>query len=274
MSDFQNEPLELPTNLERLDQTLHVVGIKGWAIISVLLLLIVLTLGWAVFGTIPITISGKCIALDPQASYLVQSTQNGVVKSIPVSLGNKVQQGTPLLLFESGDTINAPVDGKVISIDVAQGEVIASGHSAFWMEKQVDPENLKILVFVPLFLEQQIKPGMVALAELDIADSEKYGRIQGKVEEIVPYPIDESDLFLQKIPSISLRKYLLEGPVPSVMVIVNPDKDPASPSGLKWTSKVSPPNKVQPGTIGEAIITLENVEPIRYLIPSIGRKVK
>jgi hypothetical protein len=274
MDDLHKEPLELPTSLERLDQTLQVVGIRGWAILSALLALMFLTLAWAVFGTIPIAVTGKCIAFTPESSFQVQSSQMGVVREIAVSLGTKVTQGTPLLFLESGGSIDAPVDAMVTSIDVRHGEVFSVGQTLFWLEKPSGPEDLKIFVFVPVFSGQQIAPGMEALADLDIAEAERYGRVEGVVSEIVPYPVDVTDLYFQKIPSKSLKEYLLKGSAPVMMIVVNPVKDPASASGLKWTSKTSPKTPIRQGTVGEALITLENVKPIKYLIPSFRRKGK
>lgn len=60
----------------------------------------------------------------------VESELAGTVWSIPVSLGETVQEDAPLVIVESMKMeipISAPRDGVVTEIKVAQGDLISSG---------------------------------------------------------------------------------------------------------------------------------------------------
>jgi len=135
-----------------------------------------------------------------------------------------------------------------------------------------NPQTLKIYAFIPLNEAAQIQSGMEAKCSLNTVNSSTYGMLRGTVREILPYPASLSDPLVKAIPSESLRKYLIGGDIPSMLILIDPIIDATTPSGLSWTSKEGPPEHLESGMIGLARITLDNVKPISYVIPSIRKK--
>lgn len=201
MHPSQKESIEHLVSLERLDTSLKVVGIRGWLALFFFAAIALVTLIWSFLGSIPLTVSGKCLLID---------------------------------LDSSG--------------------------------------SLKILAFLPLSSGQQVQPGMRVQTAIDIVDSDNYGTIQGVVIQSSPYPVSASDPILQKIPSEPLREYLVQGPLPVLLAIVDPALDPKTVSGLKWTSLRGPPMTLSSGLLGKAGVILEEKPPISYVFPMLQWK--
>ena len=128
-------------------------------------------------------------------------------------------------------------------------------------------QDQTILGFFPLFSGQQIKVGMRATVSLDTVDTSRYGRIEGVVKEVYPYPVSKEDARLEEIPSASLREYFTQGDVPTILVVIEPLHDSETWTGLQWTSKTGPKERIPNGSVGQVEITLKTIKPINYVIP-------
>ncbi|MGE4618679.1 MAG: acetyl-CoA carboxylase biotin carboxyl carrier protein subunit, partial [Planctomycetota bacterium] len=61
---------------------------------------------------------------------IVQSVMPGIVREIMVKSGDEIEQGSPLIILEAmkmENEISAPVAGKVLSIQVTEGDAVAAG---------------------------------------------------------------------------------------------------------------------------------------------------
>lgn len=268
MDTFKQESFEHLASPEHLNRALTIVGIKGWFSLLFFVALTVITAIWAVMGSLPITVSGKAMMLDLKSSFAVQSQVRGVVKQVLVKTGDHVKRGQVVLVVGT-TALTAPDEGAVVWIEVTQGEEVLPQQNVVWIEKLALPSDFKILGFFSLFSGQQIQPGMEARITLDTVSPERYGMVKGVVKEVLPYPIGLFDSYMQHIPSKSLKEYLIDGSLPTILVVIAPILNPAAPSGFQWTSKQGPPLQIRSGTVGEARVILENVRPISYVIPSL-----
>lgn len=128
-------------------------------------------------------------------------------------------------------------------------------------------QDQTIFGFFPLFSGQQIQNGMRATVSLDSVDTSHFGRIEGVVKKIYHYPVNEEDAVMQEVPSASLREYLIQGPVPTILVVIEPLRDSRAATGLQWTSKTGPKGPILEGSVGQVEITLKTIKPINYVIP-------
>ncbi len=271
MGDLQDEILEKADALERLDYTLKVVGVRGWIALTFFIGLVVLTLVWGVTGTIPITISGKCVAFAPESSIRVRSIFAGVVQEIKVKNGDAVKQGDVLIVFENGQQILAPAAGQVVWTDIVLDSVVAPEEVVMWLQRPYSAGALTILGFFPLSSGQQIKQGMRVNIAFDQANTSIYGTVEGLVKEVLDYPISSSDYYMQQIPSQPLREYLIEGTAPTIAVVITPVLDPEETSGWKWTAAKGPAEPIKSGAIGELRIVLGEWKPITFLLPRLTK---
>lgn len=137
------------------------------------------------------------------------------------------------------------VDGKCILLEKGTGESVVYG-------------------FFPLYAGQQVVEGMKGYISLDTIDPNKYGKIEGAVLRIRPFPVSEGDEALEIIPSTSLRHYFTEGELPTIMVEIQPLKDGGK---FKWTSANGPTFPIPNASVGDAQIILKTVRPISYVLP-------
>lgn len=168
--------------------------------------------------------------------------------------------------------ITSPSEGSIAWININVGTRVTPDMQLMSIQGKFSAETLKIFGFAPLYSGQQIKPGMDVKMTLDTINVAKYGMIRGKVEEVLSYPTDIESYYVQKIPSQSLREYLVSGPLPMILVIVSPVLDEHTQSGFAWTSKEGAPVYIEPGMIGAFRVTLETIKPISYVLPSITTK--
>ncbi len=266
---FQNETLEQLTSLEQLDRTLVVVGIRAWILLLFFVALIVAVVSWAFFGTLPITVSGKCLVFDPHNLYELRNPPAGTVKEIRYFGGQRVRQGEPIVIYENPDAeIVAPMDGEVLWVNLSRGSLADPNQIAIAFQGEGPANDLQIIGFLPLFGGQKVQVGMEALIAVENANAERYGMIRARVEEVFPFPVGASEHYVQKIPSKELFNYLTDnGSLPTLLVIAKPILKLGNPSQLEWTSKEGPPYRIFPGSVGKIEILLENVKPIWYVIP-------
>lgn len=270
MSDsFEKESLEHLTSLEQLDRTLVVVGIRAWLLLLFFAALIVAIVSWALLGTLPITVAGKCLVFDPYNLYELRNPPAGIVKEIHYFGGQKIKQGEAIVTYENPDSeIIAPMNGEVLWIDLSLGRPADPTQIAVAFQGEGPVSDLRIIGFLPLFSGQKVRVGMEALAALGNANPEQYGMIRARVKEIFPFPVGTSEHYMQKIPSKELLDYLTDnGSMPTLLVIAEPIINLKNPSKLEWTSNEGPPYMIFPGSVGKIEIHLENVTPISYVIP-------
>lgn len=135
----------------------------------------------------------------------------------------------------------------------------------------VPEEELEILGFFSLVSAESIKPGMEVRCQISAVDATRYGMLRAKVKEVLPYPVGPDEAHLQKIPSESLKKYLVNDSLPVNLVLIEPVRDAHTASGLLWTSKEGPPGPMPQVAVGMARVILDEVRPISYVIPSLRK---
>lgn len=90
---FRKVALERLSSPEQLDQLLQVTDPKGWLALGALGLLLLTSVGWGVFGSIPTEARGEGILLRQGGVTSVVAAENGQVEEILVSVGDVIQKG-------------------------------------------------------------------------------------------------------------------------------------------------------------------------------------
>lgn len=264
---MERKPLEKLASPEQLDRLLVVVRIPGWIALFCLALIFLAIFVWAIFGTLPVTTSGKGIFFDPNSIEVIQSASKGIVKKVVVDELDRVNKGATLLELQTETeemTILAPSDGRVLTVDVLPGEVVEFGQTLLYF--QTSYEDDLIYSFFSIEEGDQIKPGMQAHIGFDSVRTEIYGKMEGVVKQILPFAANMQGDILRGIPSKSLREYL-ESNGATVIILIAPTPNPKTPSGYQWTTPEGPPYQIPFGSVAEVKVTLEQKRPLSYLIP-------
>jgi HlyD family secretion protein len=99
----------------------------------------------------------------------------------------------------------------------------------------------------------------------DTVKRERYGGIIGTVRAASQMPVSRGAV-AAAFGNADLADRLLTDP-PCIEITVEFDRDPASFSGLRWTTSHGPEMKISPGTTTVGRVTLERRAPITYVLP-------
>ena len=90
---FRKVALERLSSPEQLDQLLQVTDPKGWLALGALGLLLLTSVAWGVFGSIPTESRGEGILLRRGGVTSVVAAENGQVEEILVAVGDVIEKG-------------------------------------------------------------------------------------------------------------------------------------------------------------------------------------
>jgi HlyD family secretion protein len=91
---FRKVALERLSSPEQLDQLLQVTDAKGWLALTALGALLLVGLGWGIFGTVPTEASGASILIRSGGVTAVVPAGSGQVTAVAVRVGQRVEKGT------------------------------------------------------------------------------------------------------------------------------------------------------------------------------------
>ena len=90
---FRKVALERLSSPEQLDQLLQVTDPKGWLALTALGALLLTSVSWGIFGSIPTEARGEGILLRQGGVSSVVAAENGQVEEILVSVGDVIEKG-------------------------------------------------------------------------------------------------------------------------------------------------------------------------------------
>ena len=90
---FRKVALERLSSPEQLDQLLQVTDPKGWLALGALGLLLMTSVAWGVFGSIPTEARGEGILLRQGGVSSLVAAENGQVEEILVAVGDVIEKG-------------------------------------------------------------------------------------------------------------------------------------------------------------------------------------
>ncbi|MDE3045514.1 MAG: hypothetical protein KGJ02_02570 [Verrucomicrobiota bacterium] len=103
---LKKESIEQLVSLERLDASLKVVGIRGWAALFFCVAIVILGLLWSILGSIPLTVSGKAILFDIDSPGELK-----ILAFVPLDAGQQVKAG--MQVQTSLDVVDADDYGMI-----------------------------------------------------------------------------------------------------------------------------------------------------------------
>lgn len=168
------------------------------------------------------------------------------------------------------EKVYSPYNGNVLGLLVNKGDVVTKGTPLVWMEHNDGQESKEtthlIYGFVPIEEGKRIQIGTIADIELSNVNTQEYGALIGRVTEVSPFAVSP-DTVTKTIHNAGLAAYLTGNEKATVMIIIEPEVDPNTYSGYKWTSGEGPPIKVSTGTVSTVKAIVERIRPLYYLIP-------
>ena len=109
---FRKVALERLSSPEQLDQLLQVTDPKGWLALGALGLLILTSVGWGIFGSIPTEARGEGILLRQGGVSSLVAAENGQVEEILVSVGDVIRKGQPVARIRQEELLRQIQDSR------------------------------------------------------------------------------------------------------------------------------------------------------------------
>ncbi|MGU3495503.1 NHLP bacteriocin system secretion protein [Xanthobacteraceae bacterium A53D] len=168
-----------------------------------------------------------------------------------------------------GGRILSTLDGVVVEVDGSLDTYVEPG--AQILRIQALREELDGVFFAEPRQGKKIREGMAVNVSPSIIERDRYGTIRGRVAWVSEQPQSESAV-IRQVGNRTLAHSFI-GAEPPIAFGVKLERDPATPSGLRWTSGTGPDMPVPVGTIAMADVAVKQEPPIVLLIPALRRLI-
>ncbi len=178
---------------------------------------------------------------------------------------DQINQDIDNLQTEANNLLfTAKIGGRVTSVNVSRGDAVKSGMTLFKIVSE-DNEQDDVVLYVPVANGRKIQEGMKADVYPSTINRQEYGHMTGIVAFVSDYTATTEDLLNELGDQALVQGFQQNGSV--VRVTITLDRDPATESGYKWSSKKGGQQKIKEGTVVSADVITETKAPITMLIP-------
>ncbi|MEE3314659.1 MAG: NHLP bacteriocin system secretion protein [Treponema sp.] len=194
-----------------------------------------------------------------------------------MNLENQINEAERQLVVQRSNydevtKVVSSVTGVISEMVVGKGDFISAGATIAMIDTSAAADSiLEAHVYVPAAEGKRITNGMNIAISPTTFKQEEYGYIRGIVTEVSEYPVSSSYL-LGVLENESLVKTFSEIQNP-VEVIARLLPDQSTASGFNWSSSRGPDERVSPGTMCSASVTVKDNHPIEILIPTVKKKI-
>jgi len=269
---YRKSALERISSPEQLDKVLKVTSPMSWLALLGVTLIILVTVVWSIFGSIPMVISTKGIISSPVGSNAVYMQEAGAVVSLQVRPGNEIHHGDPVLTYKNASneimTVYSNQAGTVASLVANKDDALNPGSEIIRVTPTV-PTSQMVVCYVPLAQAKKLERGMRVNVLLDSLDSSSYGNMVARVINIDTYAASAAGMASVLGSGNNLDStFTANGPV--VAVACELATDPSTVSGYYWSNNKGAGVTVTNGSLVTAKIVTEKVAPISKLFSKIS----
>lgn len=162
--------------------------------------------------------------------------------------------------------IYSPATGTVLNFFVQPDTYITTGELVARLEIASSTQNKIFYGYLPIGLGKTIRLGAQVEMDLTTVKSQEFGSMIGHISEISQYAISKQKL-TGMINNPELVNYLVQNNAAVIEVKIEPQSDPTTFSGYKWTSGKGPPIHLTSGTLCVFKGLVEEIRPLSYLLP-------
>ncbi len=189
-----------------------------------------------------------------------RQTLDGLQQKVQEAQGQVKSASTTV---ESEQAVISPVEGIVTEVDVKPGVLVQAGSVVAVIEQR--GEHLELQGYFGIANGKKLRPGMVANVSPLSIERDLYGSIRGTVTQISALPETEAAV-TGRTGNATLAGQLMQGGAP-IAAIISLTLDPATRSGLSWTSSRGPNVQITAGETAAVTVVVEEKRPIDLVIP-------
>ena len=262
---FREKSLQQLSSPEQLDQLMQITQPRSWIALLGLCALLVLFIGWAVFGRIPIEITAPSVFLKSGGINQIAATHDGQVSTLYVKVGDLVTAGQPVADLRTVDAtipITSPFAGQILSLDTALGTPLQIGDVIAKLEAVGDTVQQEAILYLPAAKTQQLEVGQRVYLEPAALPDTTVGAFIGEVAAIGTYPVSRERVQQQLGSAETVTALNL--PTNALEVRVRLLK---SATGYAWSATPAPDFTPISGTLARARIVIGEQQPLGFVLP-------
>lgn len=270
---FRKAALERMSTPERLDEMMRITGRRGWLALGGLIAVLLVALGWGIFGSMPSTVSGQGLIIREGGAFAIPALAAGQVATVNVAVGERVEQGQVVATVQplTGGPpveVRAQQTGQVLELGVDVGNVVDPTVAVATIE-QVDQPLLGVL-YLPSPIGQQVRPGMEVEVGPVSVSKQDHGFIEGTVSWVAPFPSSPQAMSRLLANDALVQAFFSAAGGSPLEVHVALAADPETPSGFEWSSGDGPDTEIPTGTLISNEIIIDDQRPIELVLPNFG----
>lgn len=165
----------------------------------------------------------------------------------------------------------SPYGGDIVEFKVNEGEVVEKGAALFSLlpaDGGKRDQAVQAVVYVPPGEGKKVKAGMAVQVAPSTIKREEYGFILGTVKAVAEIP-STAEGMMRTLKNQQLVQALSGGGGAPFEVVVELARDPATPTGYRWSSSRGPEGEINTGTLADAEITVREIHLISLAIPAL-----
>ena len=257
--------LEAP---EQLDQVVRLASAPAWLMATALAVIVAAAATWATVGTVATTVGAPGVVIHSDGVSTLDATTSGQVVRLWVPPGQLATGGARLYSVQGANgrtyTVNAPWDAYVVSMVVADGQLVEPGTPVANLERVSGASDpLEAVVFVPAADAPTIAPGTGVTLTAAAAPSAVFGTLSGTVASVGEFPETAQSLQAFLGDDASTGAYLAAGSV--IRVVVKLATVAGSSTELAW-SRANPSFTLNSESSVQASFVVARHHPMEWLI--------
>ncbi len=270
---FRKEALERLFSPEELDQLLRVTSPRAWLAFVGIVLIIAAVIAWSFFGTITTTVTGSGILIRGGGIASIVAPVSGQISDVYVEAGETIQEGQVVARVFNPQTnenerVISNVSGRVLAVGVSSGSNIELGSTILSIEPQGPQiKDLEVIIYVSPTDSKTISAGMVVQILPATVRREEVGYMLGRVIAVGEFPESEQSMLRVLGSSELVQAFMGDSAPVQVRVDLIPAED--TPSGYRWSTRSGSPDRIQSGTLCDAIIQIGEQRPIELIFPTL-----
>lgn len=186
-------------------------------------------------------------------------TRRGAIRDLELELRERLAR------LRQTSRVVSPHAGRVLELLVDRGDVVSPGTALLNLE--VTSADLIAVLFVPATAGKRVQPGMRARVSPSTVKREEYGSMLGTVTWAAEYPSTTRGMTRLLGNEALVQRLMEEGP--PIQVNVALERDPAAPTGYRWSSSTGPSVKISSGTLATGSVVVRRERPLSLLVPSL-----
>ncbi|MCL2011109.1 MAG: HlyD family efflux transporter periplasmic adaptor subunit [Synergistaceae bacterium] len=308
---FNEEAMSRLRSPEQLDSEITITQPVAWMALFTLFFLIGSIVLWSIFGIMSVSVQGAGMILDSAGVGNVFHDVSGKISEVLVQPGTRVRRGDVVAKLELPNMVNdiisarqgvmnsmnqnqvesgisnldslmniwrhsfnvvSSFDGIVMEVRVNVGDVVSAGTTSICsIRLDQRREDVIAVMYVPAEDGKKIEPGMVAQLVPSGADQKEDGSLMGVVRSVSLYPVSSSGI-MRTIGNSDVVNWILNIMGGAVMEVkVDLVRDPDSPSGYLWSSRVGSRRPLTVGAIFNGSVITDREPPLGRVFKKLSQ---